>query len=417
MSDSNFNEILGDVLVNPSDDYKEVKTSDALAGKEVVMLYFSAHWCPPCRRFTPVLIELYNALKKSSTSMELVFVSYDKSEEEFKDYSSTMPWLCTVLDEKNNRTIGRKYKANGIPHLVVLDGTSGEVITMQGTEEVKNDEKGANFPWRPKPFSQIFPDNYLSTDNEKVSYSSIKKKHLMLYFSAHWCPPCQAFTPVLSQKYSSLKKSTKGDDFELLFISSDKVESSFQEYFQTMSFCALPFEYRDVKSKLSSLYEVSGIPKLIMLGPEDEVTGDRKVINSDVRSIVEHSDDLVNDFPFYKKNYGNLEINADAINDGKVVIVFHEGGDDEEQEEVKDVLKKVAEKSEKEFTYLWSFETNGLGGRVRSAMNLTDISEEPTIVLLDFLDDGAYYISGKHDFDFESILKFAKNPGTRLQLR
>jgi nucleoredoxin len=24
-------------------------------GKTVIVFYFSAHWCPPCRQFTPVL--------------------------------------------------------------------------------------------------------------------------------------------------------------------------------------------------------------------------------------------------------------------------------------------------------------------------------------------------------------------------
>ena len=27
------------------------------------------------------------------------------------------------------------------------------------------------------------------------------KEHLLIYFSAHWCPPCKAFTPSLAERY------------------------------------------------------------------------------------------------------------------------------------------------------------------------------------------------------------------------
>ena len=47
----------------------------ALADKQVVGLYFSAHWCPPCRGFTPKLTEVYTAIKGTDKSLEIVFVS------------------------------------------------------------------------------------------------------------------------------------------------------------------------------------------------------------------------------------------------------------------------------------------------------------------------------------------------------
>jgi len=54
---------------------------------------------PPCRKFTPKLIEFYKNLKadnnKGGESFELVFVSLDRSEAEYKDYTSDMPWMCT----------------------------------------------------------------------------------------------------------------------------------------------------------------------------------------------------------------------------------------------------------------------------------------------------------------------------------
>ena len=36
-----------------------VKAEDVLNSKELVLFYFSGHWCPPCRRFTPLLTTFY----------------------------------------------------------------------------------------------------------------------------------------------------------------------------------------------------------------------------------------------------------------------------------------------------------------------------------------------------------------------
>ena len=41
---------------------KEV-SKEVLAGK-TIGLYFSAHWCPPCRGFTPKLVEFRDSNKK-----------------------------------------------------------------------------------------------------------------------------------------------------------------------------------------------------------------------------------------------------------------------------------------------------------------------------------------------------------------
>ena len=55
-----------------------VAMSDALAGKTAVGLYFSAHWCPPCRMYTPKLAEQYAKLVAAGKPFEIVFVSSDR---------------------------------------------------------------------------------------------------------------------------------------------------------------------------------------------------------------------------------------------------------------------------------------------------------------------------------------------------
>lgn len=53
---------------------------------KIVGLYFSAHWCPPCRQFTPILKDFHAELKESDADFEIIFVSFDRSESDLKKY-------------------------------------------------------------------------------------------------------------------------------------------------------------------------------------------------------------------------------------------------------------------------------------------------------------------------------------------
>jgi thiol-disulfide isomerase/thioredoxin len=41
-------------------------TNELLANVNTIALYFSAHWCPPCQQFTPILKKLYEQSWKSN---------------------------------------------------------------------------------------------------------------------------------------------------------------------------------------------------------------------------------------------------------------------------------------------------------------------------------------------------------------
>jgi len=140
----------GNELFSPSTD-TIVKTGEALTGK-TVMIYFSAHWCPPCRKFTPKLIKFYKNMKKDkekgAESFELVFVSLDRSESAYNEYISDMPWMCTkfTLPKDLNNKLSKKYDTQGIPHLVVVNATEDrKIITTDGTEGVREDPLAKNF--------------------------------------------------------------------------------------------------------------------------------------------------------------------------------------------------------------------------------------------------------------------------------
>jgi thiol-disulfide isomerase/thioredoxin len=74
--------LLGDTLLRSGAATSSVSTAEALSGKHVG-IYFSAHWCPPCRAFTPQLVGTYSKLIKDGTDFEIVFVSMDRSQQDF----------------------------------------------------------------------------------------------------------------------------------------------------------------------------------------------------------------------------------------------------------------------------------------------------------------------------------------------
>jgi len=146
-----FVELLGEKLQGRDG---EVSTRDALSGKEAVMLYFSAHWCPPCRGFTPKFAEWYSKDLKAKGS-EVIFVSSDKDEDSFRDYYKDMPWLALDFSQrKEKELLSAHFGVEGIPSLVLLD-KDGSVIDKEGRDAISGDPTGADFPWHPKPVSTV----------------------------------------------------------------------------------------------------------------------------------------------------------------------------------------------------------------------------------------------------------------------
>ena len=105
MASSDFTKLVGSTLVKIVDeDIKEFDTS-SLIQDGVVGLYFSAHWCPPCSSFTPVLATWYSKLTTGSLKgkLEVVFLSSDQSDEEFNSYFKTMPWCALPYSDRDKK--------------------------------------------------------------------------------------------------------------------------------------------------------------------------------------------------------------------------------------------------------------------------------------------------------------------------
>jgi nucleoredoxin len=125
----------------------------SLSSNKVVGLYFSAHWCPPCRGFTPVLAEAYKNIVKSSKPFQVVFVSSDRDQGSFDGYYRDMPWIALPFAERDLKSklcdkygvSGISCLVSGIPCLVLLNGATGELITKDGRVEITSDASLAKY--------------------------------------------------------------------------------------------------------------------------------------------------------------------------------------------------------------------------------------------------------------------------------
>ena len=88
------------------------------------------------------------------------------------------------------------------------------------------------------------------------------KKVVACYFSAHWCPPCRGFTPMLKKFYDEIKDSP----IAIIFVSCDRDENAMLSYFQEHgSYYAVPFSDTELSQALQENCSVSGIPMLAIV--------------------------------------------------------------------------------------------------------------------------------------------------------
>jgi nucleoredoxin len=102
----------------------------ALVNKKLIAFYFSAHWCAPCRKFTPQLVDYYNRVAAQHPEFEIVFYSFDKSPFAFETYmrEANMPWPAIDYAKVKGKEAIAKNAGEGIPSLVLVD-SAGNVIS------------------------------------------------------------------------------------------------------------------------------------------------------------------------------------------------------------------------------------------------------------------------------------------------
>ncbi|XP_058905036.1 nucleoredoxin isoform X3 [Kogia breviceps] len=291
-------ELLGEKLVTGGGEEVDVH-SLAARGISLLGLYFGCSLSAPCAQLSVSLAAFYGRLRgdaaagpgagagpgpgagaaaepESRRRLEIVFVSSDQDQRQWQDFVRDMPWLALPYKEKHRKLkLWNKYRISNIPSLIFLDATTGKVVCRNGLLVIRDDPEGLEFPWGPKPFREVIAGPLLRNNGQSLESSSLEGSHVGVYFSAHWvagnweegtnvrlqdathvfqCPPCRSLTRVLVESYRKIKEA--GQKFEIIFVSADRSEDSFKQYFSEMPWLAVPYTDEARRSRLNRLYGI-----------------------------------------------------------------------------------------------------------------------------------------------------------------
>merc|ERR1712183_917145 len=112
---------------------------DHINKMQIIGLYFSASWCPPCRAFSEQLIPFYEEANKDGQKLEIVLVPLDQSEEEATEYLKKMPWLTLPFGTPLINKLNQEFQVSGIPTFLLFD-TKGNVISEDGRGDLMSKE-------------------------------------------------------------------------------------------------------------------------------------------------------------------------------------------------------------------------------------------------------------------------------------
>lgn len=182
---------------------------------------------------------------------------------------------------------------------------------------------------------------------------------------------------------------------EVIFVSSDRDEASFKEYFAEQPWLALDFADRSTKEKLSAAFGVSGIPSVVIL---DE---NLKTVTTDGRAALS-ADPTGLEMPWYPKPVNDLSRGPGDINEVPTLLLFCEASTDAEKKALENMLTPIAEKviknaqtsdEDPEFSFMMVTDAeDDLAERIRGMVGLKEKSK-PALVLMDIPDDGGYYLA------------------------
>lgn len=108
-----------------------------------------------CVACTKKLIDLYKKVKeeKGEDDFEVVLVSLDYEEQEFRDSFGTMPWLALPFKDKKCNKLVKYFELKALPTMVII-GSDGKTLHTNVSEIIEEHGEKA-YPFTPENFAKL----------------------------------------------------------------------------------------------------------------------------------------------------------------------------------------------------------------------------------------------------------------------
>jgi nucleoredoxin len=129
----------------------------------------------------------------------------------------------------------------------------------------------------------LFPGGLVDASGKAVDLKTLQGKTVGVYFSAHWCPSCVAFTPDLVKF-----RDKNAAAFEVVFVSFDRSADDQRQYMTEKQMKGPAVEcLTDPVKALQRKFEAHVIPTLVILGADGrEITREGR---TDIASDPDHA--------------------------------------------------------------------------------------------------------------------------------
>lgn len=153
---------------------------------------------------------------------------------------------------------------------------SGKTVHLKSSQLSDADAKRLA-EWKPAAesvFEEMFEDDLVVLQDgrfQSVKQHNAPTKYYAFYYTASWCPPCQAFTPSLVKWY----EKNKNENFELVLISRDQEKSAMLAYAKDKKMPWPQLKFSKIRTfEKTHAHGVNSIPTLMVCEVGGKVVGD-----------------------------------------------------------------------------------------------------------------------------------------------